>query len=113
MPDIKVRKEMPDVALTREQFTQRIREQFYDPAFDPLSPEIDRIIGVAWDGYDQGHKAPRTQKAGPGYADPNYNLSVERIGTSGRIKDEKHRTKEPAPPSPILLINSPAPVELH
>ena len=44
MPDIKVRREMPDVALTREQFAKRMRQQFYDPAFDPLSSEIDRII---------------------------------------------------------------------
>ena len=66
MPDIKIRKEMPDVALTREQFAERMRERFYDPAFDPLSADIAPIIEVAWDAYDQSRKSPRTRKAGPG-----------------------------------------------
>ena len=65
MPDIKIRKEMPDVALTREQFAERMREHFYDPAFDPLAADVDRIVEVAWHAYDDGRKAPRTQKAGP------------------------------------------------
>jgi multimeric flavodoxin WrbA len=108
MPDIKVRREMPDVALTREQFAKRMREQFCDPAFDPLSSEIERIIGVAWDGYDGGRKSPHTQKAGPGYADPDYDLSVEWIETSRRIKDAERRQKDPAAPSRILLINGAA-----
>ena len=102
MPDIKVRREMPDVALTREQFAKRMRQQFYDPAFDPLSSEIDRIISVAWDGYDQGRKAPRTQKAGPGYADPDYDLSVEWIEASRRIKEAERQQKDPAAPSRLL-----------
>ena len=85
-----------------------MREQFFDPTFDPLSPEIERIIGVAWNGYDQGRKAPRTQKAGPGYADPDYDLAVESIEASRRIKDAERRQKDAAAPSRILLINGAA-----
>jgi hypothetical protein len=47
MPDIKIRKEMPDVTLTREQFAERMRAHFYDPAFDPLAAEVGRIVEVA------------------------------------------------------------------
>src|SRR5690349_11354709 len=108
MPDIKVRREMPDVALAREQFTRRMRGQFYDPAFEPLSAEIDHVIGVAWDAYDRGRKAPRTRKAGPGYADPDYDLSVEWIEASRRIKEAERRQKDPAAPARILLINGAA-----
>ncbi len=60
-----------------EQFAERMRARFCDPAFDSLATEVDRLVEVAWQGYDKGRKASRTQKAGPGYADPDYNLSVE------------------------------------
>ena len=96
MPDIKIRKEMPDVALTREQFAARMRERFCDPAFEPLAADIDRIIEVAWEAYDDGRKAPHTQKAGPGYADPDYELSVDWIEASRRIKEAERRQKDPA-----------------
>ncbi len=108
MPDVKIRKEMPDVALTREQFVERMRQQFYDPAFNKLSVEVERIIGTAWDAYDNSRKAPRTQKAGPGYADPDYDLSVEWIEASHRIKEADRRQKDAASPPRILLINGAA-----
>jgi multimeric flavodoxin WrbA len=53
-------------------------------------------------------KAPRTRKAGPGYADPDYDLSVEWIEASRRIKEAERRQKDPASPSRILLINGAA-----
>ena len=58
--------------LMREQFAERMRARFCDPAFDSLATEVDRLVEVAWQGYDKGRKASRTQKAGPGYADPDY-----------------------------------------
>jgi multimeric flavodoxin WrbA len=108
MPDIKIRKEMPDVTLTREQFAERMRERFQDSAFDPLAPDIDHIIDVAWDAYDKSRKSPRTQKAGPGYADPGYDLAVEWIDASRRVKEAERRQKDPGAPSRVLLINGAA-----
>jgi len=108
MPDIRIRREMPDVALTREQFLERIRAHFYDPAFGSLAADVDRVVEVAWQAYDGGRKAPRTQKAGPGYADPDYGLSVEWIEASRRIKEAERRQKDPSSPSRILLINGAA-----
>ena len=43
----KVRKGQQDVHLGREEFTIRFREQFYDPAFDDLEEEIERLAAAA------------------------------------------------------------------
>ena len=77
MVRIKVRKGMPSVALTKAQFTGRLSERFFDPAFDPLQDEIGKIIAAAWNGYHEYRKAPRTKKAGRGYVDPDYDLSID------------------------------------
>ena len=61
-----IRKGQGDVKLSREAFARRLGERFYDPVFDAVRPEIDRIIDVAWAAYDEYHKSPRTRKAGPG-----------------------------------------------
>ena len=72
-----VRKGQGDVKLTREEFARRLGERFYDPAFDAVRGEIERVIDVAWKTYDEYHKSPRTRKAGTGFADPEYKLSIE------------------------------------
>jgi multimeric flavodoxin WrbA len=99
---------MPDVALTRETFARRILERFRDPAYASRSAEIDDIIEVAWQAYDDSRKAPHTQKAGDGYADPSYDLSVDWIEASRRVKEAERRQKDPASPPRILLINGAA-----
>jgi multimeric flavodoxin WrbA len=108
MPEVDIRKEMPDVALTREQFSQRMQQQFSDPAFDNIREEVEKIIEAAWQGYSNYRKSPHTQPAGAGYADPNYQLSVEWSEASGRVKEAERRQKDPASPSRILLINGAA-----
>ena len=106
MPE--VRKGMPDVQLTREEFVRRFRERFADPGFEPLTDALDRIADAAWDAYDNSRKAPHTRKAGPGYADPDYDLSVDWIEASRKIEEAEQRQKDPASPSRILLINGAA-----
>ena len=106
MPQI--RKEMPDVQLNRAQFEQRYRQRFADPAFKPLEDALDRIIGVAWDAYDNGRKAPHTRKAGEGYADPSYDLSIDWIDASRQIEEAERRQKDLTSPPRILLINGAA-----
>lgn len=46
-PSPTVRKGQGDVKLSREEFVARLGERFYDPAFDALRAEIDRIIEIA------------------------------------------------------------------
>jgi len=67
---------MPSVALDKAEFARRVRRRFYDPAFTSVEQEIERIIDVAWDGYNDDRKSPRTKPAGKGYADPSYELPV-------------------------------------
>ncbi len=102
---VNIRKEMPDVQLTKEQFKQRFRQRFADPAFAPMQAEIDRLADIAWGGYDDYRKAPRTRRAGPGFADPDYQLSVDWIEASRRVQDADRRQKDPSAPPRILLIN--------
>jgi hypothetical protein len=56
---------------------------FMDPAFDEVAGELAAVEEVALANYRDLHKAPVTRKAGPGFADPDYDLSVEWIAASG------------------------------
>src|SRR5262245_53913341 len=98
-----VRREMPSVELTREQFAQRLRERLHDPAFAPLRQAVDGIVAAAWDAYTDSRKAPYTRPAGPGYADPTYELSLDWIDASRRVKEAEQRQKDSGSPSHILL----------
>lgn len=79
-PDI--RKGMPERRLDRAAFEQRYRSAFIDPAFDRLNDELDAITAAAWDACSNSRKSPKTRKAGPGYADPDYEISVDWLNAS-------------------------------
>ena len=79
MPKTEIRKEMPGVALTREQFSQRMQERFTDPAFEDIRGAVEQVIEAAWQGYSHHRKAPHTQPAGAGFADPEYQLAIDWI----------------------------------
>ncbi len=100
-----VRKGMPPVKLDEREFKRRFLSRFYDPAFEPLQAELDRVADAAWDGYSHSRKAPRTVKAGPGFADPDYDLSVEWIAARQAIDDAQRRHADVSGASRILLIN--------
>lgn len=68
---------MPAVKLDRDAFRERYLRQFVDPAFEEASDAIERITEIAWKAYADGRKAPRTRKAGPGFADPGYDLAED------------------------------------
>jgi hypothetical protein len=71
MPKVKVRTGMPSVQLDKAEFKKRFRDGFYDPEFEPLKGEIDKIVETAWSTYNEYHKSPRLTKAGPEFADPS------------------------------------------
>ena len=77
MPKPRVRRGMPSVALSRDEFSKRICERFYDPSFKAVNLEIEKIIEVAWSTYTEYHKSPRTRAAGPKYHDPEFLLPIE------------------------------------
>ena len=74
------------VPLTREQFRARFFERFYDPAFDAVRAELEKVCEIAWDGYIQYRKSPRTQAAGPGFADPAAQVPMEWLEASKAIR---------------------------
>jgi multimeric flavodoxin WrbA len=99
------RKVMPEVKLGEAEFRRRYLEQFTDPAFDPLRGDLERITDVAWDAYSNSRKAPITRKAGPGYADPGYDLAVDWIAAKDAIDKAQQEYNSPGRRPRILLIN--------
>ena len=59
-----IRREMPAPQLDKAEFKRRYRARFYDPAFESMQVEIDRLADIAWGAYEDGRKSPRTQPAG-------------------------------------------------
>jgi len=99
------RKGMPSPRLDEAEFKRRFRAQFPDPAFTPLEAELTRITDAAWDAYRHSRKAPHTRKAGPEFADPDYDLSVDWIAARDAVRAAQARHDDPAGPLRILLIN--------
>jgi len=99
-----VRKGQPSRQLDRKTFADRFRGHFIDPAFDGAESELARLIDIAWDAYDHSRKAPRTRRAGPGYADPDYDLSVDWLAARAAIEQAAAHWRDPAAPSRILAI---------
>jgi multimeric flavodoxin WrbA len=91
-------------ALSREEFTRRLKERFYDPSFDAIRAEIDRVVDVAWHNYDDYHKSPRTRKAGPEFADPEFELPVEWLDARAGIQRAQQEHDDPSRPRRVLLI---------
>jgi len=76
MTKVRVRKGMPSVQLTREEFRQRYMDRFFDPLFEANRTELDAIIGSAWKAYDEYHKNPRKRRAGRGFSKPDQQLPL-------------------------------------
>ncbi|MBI3053159.1 MAG: flavodoxin family protein [Betaproteobacteria bacterium] len=101
---IEIRKGQALAQLARAEFGVRFRASFTDPAFRAEDQSIARLEEIAWQAYSEGRKVPFTQKAGPGYVNPDYDLSVEWIATKQRIDEAQLRWADPASPSRVLLI---------
>jgi multimeric flavodoxin WrbA len=90
--------------LGREEFGRQFRHSFADPAFEQVNAELIKIEEIAWDNYQHSHKAPYKEKAGPGFSNPDYELSSEWKATSQRLALAELYQKDPASPSQVLLI---------
>jgi multimeric flavodoxin WrbA len=100
------RKGMPSPKLEKEAFKQRYLGQFEDPAFRNLDAELAKIAEVAWQAYADSRKSPTTHKAGPEFADPDYDLSVDWIAARDAIQAAQSRHDAPSARSRILLVNA-------
>jgi multimeric flavodoxin WrbA len=96
---------MPSPELGRDEFTRRFRAQFADPAFDALDGELRKLAAAAWGAYSEGRKSARRRKAGPGFADPEYELSVEWLAAREAVQEAQRRHEDPESPARFLLVN--------
>lgn len=99
-----VRKGQAPARLDRAAFSARFREAWFDPAFRNEDQSIARLEEIAWEIYLVGRKSPITRKAGPGYVDPEYDLSVEWLATKASIDQAQHQWSDQHSPSRVLLI---------
>ncbi|ADP16271.1 NADPH-dependent FMN reductase [Achromobacter xylosoxidans A8] len=90
--------------LTREEFRLRFMRRFYDPAFLVEREALERLETIAWNAYEEGRKSPVTVKAGAGYADPDYDLSVEWKETRDRLERAAVAQRDPGTASRVLVV---------
>jgi multimeric flavodoxin WrbA len=103
--NLEPREGSPSPRLDEAEFRRRFLNQFKDDAFSPLAAELDRVAAAAWDSYYNSRKSPKTRKAGPGYADPDYDLSVDWIAAKDAIDAAQKRYEDRQGPRRILIIN--------
>jgi multimeric flavodoxin WrbA len=103
MPDkIEVRKGQAPANLGRDAFGERFREQFFDPRFDEERDAIARLEAIAWRNYEESRKAP--MKAGPEFADPNYDLSIQWKAARDRVLAAQRTQQDPNTRSRVLIV---------
>src|SRR5579872_1689757 len=105
MSESEPRRGMPPRNLSRELFEQRFKSAFIDPVFAPLQDKLQALADGAWEAYSAGRKAPRTRKAGPGFADPEYEISTDWLSARAAIEEAQRMHDDPSGPARILLIN--------
>lgn len=105
MDQPKVRHFEDYVPLTKDEFRGRFMQRFYDPAFDRVRDELERIFECAWDGYTVYRKSPWKRPAGEGFADPAFELPIEWLETRARLAQADTRHRDPASPSRFLLVS--------
>ena len=94
--------------ISRAEFRKRFDANFIDPAFGEARDAIRQLEAIAWDGYKAGRKAPLTQKAGKGFADPAYELSVEWKATRDRLlKIDAYRKSAKSKSRVLVICGSP------
>ncbi len=104
----RVVKGMESVDLARQEFERRFRARFYDPAFARAPAEIERLLAIAWDAYQEFRKSPRTKNAGRGFADPDFELPLEWLETRAAIREAEKKQRNPRSRSRVLVVNGSA-----
>jgi multimeric flavodoxin WrbA len=90
--------------ISRADFERRFKARFSDPAFADQASAIEGLLTVAWEGYCEARKSPRKRKAGPGFADPDYEISVDWLQARDAIQQAQGRHDDRSQPHRVLLI---------
>ena len=99
-----VRKGQAPAPLERDAFHHRFMQPFFDPAFHKEKDALARLEIIAFEAYQQGRKTPLTQKAGPEFADPDYDMSVEWRETRDKLIAAQQRWGQAGTKSRVLLV---------
>ena len=99
-----VRKGQAPDMLERQEFGRRFRERFHAPAYEKARAAIAELEAIAWREYEDGNKAPETRSAGRGFADPDYELSLDWLAARERVQRAAERHRDAASPSRLLLV---------
>jgi multimeric flavodoxin WrbA len=98
-----VRTGQTPTTLSKDEFLLRWRQNFYDPAFEKREDALAALGQIAWEAYADSRKSPITRKAGPGFADPEYELSTEWFDARDKIMTAQ-KQHDSAKTSRVLLI---------
>ena len=79
------RKGTPIPELDEQEFKSRYNKQFKDPAFESHREAIAKLGGIAWQAYADSRKSPVTRKAGPEFADKEYDLSEDWLAARDAV----------------------------
>ena len=99
-----IRKGQAPDQISRAEFSDRYQAAFRDPAFAAEKEALVRIEQIAWLAYKDERKSPVTRKAGPGYADPDYDLSVDWRAAHDAIAAAQAKQADPTSPSRVLVV---------
>ncbi len=102
---IEIRKGQAPGQLKRVEFHDRFMQSFQDPAFGVESDALGRLEDIAWEAYTDSRKSPVTRKAGKGFADPTYEISVEWLEARSRLRKAQAEWGKKTTPSRVLLVN--------
>jgi multimeric flavodoxin WrbA len=100
----KVRTGQGTEKLSKAEFEARYRSRFLDPAFATHAAAIEELIEVAWAAYSNSRKSPVTRRAGEGYVDPDYELSVTWLAAKSAIEEAARDYADASRPVRVLLI---------
>ncbi|RYY02111.1 MAG: flavodoxin family protein [Gammaproteobacteria bacterium] len=103
-PNLSPRTGQAPSKLERDAFHQEFHKSFIDPRFITVVDELAKVEEIAWQNYQDGRKAPITEKAGAEFFDPDYDLSAEWKQTRRTLLDAEAKQKDPATQSRVLLI---------
>jgi len=90
--------------MSREEFGERFRAGFFDPRFDAERDAIARLEEIAWRNYNDARKSPRTRKAGIGFDDPEFELSVEWLDARERLLAAEREQRDATRPARVLVV---------
>jgi hypothetical protein len=94
--------------LREKNFASAFDANFLDSAFRGAREAVEALEAIEWDGYKAGRKSPVTQKAGNGFTDPHYDLSVEWKDTRNRlVKIDAHRRSAKSKSRVLVICGSP------